>query len=271
MEKPRTPMQYISWWNSLFRPQINKQVKNTYEHASAAVRQDFENSREFREFIRQLHNYDSQYRNLFGYDLLMKQPEDVTLEPKQWDNFISKVWRKNVVHNTNWNSDQWDFESSKPDGGWITPDDWYERIHDIVRTRIVVKYLDGVQFLVERMHSHFSSSGCHCEPDWEAREDGYYAAHLNLTRHYQLPIGLQLETKRVCVEVQVTTQIKDVITTLTHRYYERKRHTLELPDIKWQWDCDCTEFAPNYIGHILHYVEGAVMQIRRREEVNDRH
>ena len=264
-------MHYISWWNDHFDSKIDNSVKNTYEHASAAVRHDFENSREFTDFLHQLHNYDAEYRNLYTYDLLMTKPDEVTLKPKQWDNFISKVWRKNVVHNINWHSDQWDHESSKPPGGWITPDDWYQRIHDIVRTRIVVKYFDGVQFLVQKMHTHFSATGCHCTPDWEAREDGYYAAHLNLTRDYQLPIRLQLETKTVSVEIQVTTQIKDVITALTHRYYERKRRTLEPPDRKWQWDCDSTEFAPNYIGHILHYVEGAVMQIRRREQFNDRH
>ena len=64
--------------------------------------------------------------------------------------------------------------------------------------------------------------------------------------------------------------MKDVISTLTHKYYERKRETLELPDTKWQWDYNSEEFSPNYLGHMLHYIEGAVMQIRDREQTNDK-
>jgi hypothetical protein len=38
--------------------------------------------------------------------------------------------------------------------------------------------------------------------------------------------------------------------------------------MKWQWDYECNEFAPNYIGHVLHYIEGAVMQIIKKEQLN---
>ena len=64
--------------------------------------------------------------------------------------------------------------------------------------------------------------------------------------------------------------MKDVITSLTHKYYERKRESLEPPSIKWQWDYMSDEFTPNYIGHILHYIEGAVMQIREKEQAHGR-
>jgi ppGpp synthetase/RelA/SpoT-type nucleotidyltranferase len=137
-----------------------------------------------------------------------------------------------------------------------------------VRTRIVVKYFDGVEFLLDKMCNHFRDYSCRCEPDWEAREEGYYAAHLNVAHDYELPVGLETQKKIICVEIQITTQMKDVITSLTHEYYERKRERLEPPDIKWQWDYKSDEFLPNYIGHILHYIEGAVMQIRNREQLN---
>jgi ppGpp synthetase/RelA/SpoT-type nucleotidyltranferase len=146
----------------------------------------------------------------------------------------------------------------------------FEEIHDIVRTRIVVKYFDGVGLLVDKMCSHFSECGCQVEPDWEAREEGYYAAHLNVIRDYEIPVGLEIIKKKISVEIQVTTQIKDVINDLTHKYYERKREILNQPDIKWQWDYDSEEFLPNYIGHMLHYIEGELMQIRNREQIDEK-
>jgi ppGpp synthetase/RelA/SpoT-type nucleotidyltranferase len=268
MEKPKNPREYIIWWNENFDTKIDLAVRKLYDDISTLVKYKFEHSDEYKELIHQLHNHDAEYRHSFGYDLLMKGPEEIELDIKNWERFRSKVWRKNVVHNINWNKENWNNEGCQPNGGWITPDNWFEKIHDIVRTRIVVKYFDGVEFLLDKMCNHFRDYSCRCEPDWEAREEGYYAAHLNVTRDYELPVGLEIQKKRISVEIQVTTQMKDVITSLTHEYYERKRERLEPPDIKWQWDYKSDEFLPNYIGHILHYIEGAVMQIRNREQLN---
>lgn len=268
MEKPKNYREYIKWWNENFDTGIDLTARKLYDNVSILVKDKFENSDEYKEFIHQLHNYEAEYRHSYGYELLMKKPEEIELYIKEWEKFISKVWRKNVVNNINWNKENWNNEDCKPNGDWITPDNWFEKIHDIVRTKIVVKYFDGVELLLDKMHNHFLDCGFQCEPDWEASEEGYYAAHLNLTQDYELLFGLEIQKKRICVEIQVTTQMKDVITSLTHKYYERKRERLEPPDKKWQWDCRSDEFSPNYIGHILHYIEGEVMQIRNREQVN---
>ena len=270
MEKPQNSIDYIDWWNDNFDTQIDLAARKLYDYVSTLVKYEFENSDGYKNFIHQIHNYESEYRRSCGYDLLMKKPEEIELYTKEWEKFISKVWRRNVVCNSNWKKENWNHEDCRPEGGWTTPDNWYEEIYDIVRTRIVVKYFDGVKFLLDKMHNHFEYCDCECKPDWEAKEEGYYAAHLNVIRDYELPVGLEIQKKRICVEIQVTTQMKDVITALTHKYYERKRESLELPNVKWQWDYNCDEFSPNYIGHILHYIEGAVMQIRNREQENDK-
>ncbi len=265
MEKPNSPREYILWWNKYFEPKIDMVARNLYRDVSTTVDYDFEHSDEYTKLIQQLHNYESEYRQSRGFDLLMKKPEDIKLIPKEWDSFISKVWRKNVAQNLNWDKENWGKDKCEPLEGWITPDNWFKRIHDIVRTKIVVVYFDGVGFLLDNMCNHFQECGCQTEPDWEAREEGYYAAHLNVTRDYTFPVGLETQTETISIEIQITTQMKDVITTLTHKYYERKRETLETPDNKWQWDYNSEEFSPNYIGHMLHYIEGAVMIIRDKE------
>lgn len=274
MEKPKNPIDYIKWWNNNFDTQIDLDAKKLYGSIAATVEDQFKHSDEYKEFIHQLSNHEAEYRRIYDYDydydLLMKKPEEINLVIKNWKFFISKVWRKNVVHNTNWNKDKWTKKRCQPNGGWVTPDNWFYEIHDIVRTRIVVKYFDGVGFLLDKMCNHFEVYGCQCKPDWEAREEGYYAAHLNVIRDYELPVGLTTQKKRISVEIQITTQMKDVITTLTHAYYARKREMLDPPDIKWQWNYRSDEFLPNYLGHILHYIDGALMQIKKEGQLNDK-
>ena len=45
---------------------------------------------------------------------------------------------------------------------------------------------------------------------------------------------------------------------------KRKRITKE--NVKWQWNYKGDEFTANYLGHILHYVEGMIMEIRDKQE-----
>lgn len=262
MEKPSSPEDYIKWWNRRFDTKIDRVAAKQYQDACILVKYYFEKSTEWREIINELGNLEAEYRQSRGYDLLMKRPEDTKLCMKEWSNFISKVWRKNVVENKNWHRE--------PDTGWITPQNWFENISDIVRTTIVVKYFDGVRFLLDNLCTLLRGHDCEYKPDWEAREEGYYAAHLNVIRDYELLFGLETQTRRISVEIQITTQMKDVIRELTHKYYEKKRMRLTVPDEKWQWNYRSGEFAPNYIGHIVHYIEGAVMEIRDREQVNGR-
>ena len=33
----------------------------------------------------------------------------------------------------------------------------------------------------------------------------------------------------------------------------------------WQWNYKSDEFAANYLGHILHYVEGMIIEIRDKK------
>ena len=67
------------------------------------------------------------------------------------------------------------------------------------------------------------------------------------------------------IEIQITTQLQDVIRKLLHIYYEERRKKITEDDIKWQWDYKSDEFVANYLGHILHYVEGMIMDVRSKQ------
>ena len=103
---------------------------------------------------------------------------------------------------------------------------------------------------------------------FEAREHGYYAAHIELSFETEL-INIEHDAVkcRVIIEIQITTQIQDVIRKLTHKYYETRRESTAVvdPGRSWQWNYNSPEFIPNYLGHLLHFVEGMIMEIRDKE------
>jgi len=125
--------------------------------------------------------------------------------------------------------------------------------------------LDGVEFFVERVQDFARQFGHSFSVDYEAREEGYYAAHCYPRFEVNIPtLSWKVEATSVRFEIQVTTQLQDVIRNLTHDYYELRRSRKSTPDVKWQWDYKGPEFVPNYLGHILHYVEGMIMEVRMR-------
>ena len=190
--------------------------------------------------------------------MLFATAEAPELLRKPFDSVVEKSFRKNVVANRNW--------PDAPDSGWITPENWFYELNDIVRTMLVVKYLDGVRFLMNKIAELCTVFKFKYHGDMEARDEGYYAGHSYFITEYELPTkNWQTRRDAVRVEVQVTTQLQDVIRRLSHRHYANRRLEFEPNPVKWQWRYDDPEFTPNYLGHILHYVEGMIMEVRNRE------
>ena len=187
---------------------------------------------------------------------------DVELNVKTFDSFLNKTFRKNVIENDKW--------PEAPNGGWVTPQGrWYDSMSDIVRTRFLVRYLDGVEYLVSRIRETCSQTSDILEDRWEARNDGYYAVHAYVRQHFTVP-GPAWDDRQIgtSVELQIATQVQDLVQTLLHKYYEDRRiQPSGKQGIMWQWRYDGDEFAAAYLGHILHYVEGMMVEIRERRGV----
>ncbi len=139
------------------------------------------------------------------------------------------------------------------------------RINDIVRTCFVAKYLDGVRFLVDSLETMSKNHGLSCRNYFVSGEDGYYAAHLYIRREFEIPrMTFDTDMIEIEIELQVTTQLQDVIRRLLHIHYETRREQHDAPEGQWQWDYKSDEFATNYLGHILHYAEGMIVEVRDR-------
>lgn len=259
MERPKNITEYEGWLKQELGHRIDHRIKGRYESVVLLVRSQFEQMEFWKCLKTELAECDASYRlQTKGYPLLMAKPEELSLDIKGFDSFFLKTARKNTFENRNW--------PSEPPRGWITPENWFSKINDIVRTTIVVKYLDGVETLVNRLRQVCDRTDLNFEVEWEASEEGYYAAHIYLEKEYNIPT-LEFDSEKVSikVEIQVTTQLQEAIRRLTHKYYEERRKKIKPLDTKWQWDYESDEFIPNYLGHILHYVEGMIMEVIKRE------
>lgn len=232
--------------------------RNYYSHVSSTVLETFKESQFWCELLNNLRKYDQEFEVLTGYNLFIPKFEP-ELKIKSFKSFLEKTYRKNVLDND-------DFPK-EPKDGWIIPENWFSRINDIVRTLFIVKYFDGVKFLISKIKNLTQKHGLNLFVSYEAREEGYYAAHGNIKIEFAIPHELwDTERKEISIELQITTQLQEVIRKLLHNYYEKKRMSDKKPMEKWQWDYECDEFCTNYLGHILHYVEGMIVDIRERQE-----
>ena len=256
--KPKDIDEYKKWLKEEHSIEISDRTRTHYEAVASKIKSDFEKSEFWEQLIGNLQECDREYYLEREYPLLMSDgpPE---LYTKSFDSFLLKTFRKNVIENRNWPKD--------PDNGWILPDNWYSSTNDTVRTLIVVKYLDGVQFILDKIKSLCEQNNLNHKIHFEAREEGYYAAHLYVQREFEIPrIDWDTDKVDISIEIQVTTQLQDVIRKLLHKYYEERRKQVMGDDMKWQWDYKSDEFSANYLGHILHYVEGMIVEIREKQK-----
>lgn len=250
--------EYTIWLSDRSSKIQVERARTRAESVAARVRDHVEESDFWQSLKASLENVNDEYTSRYKYKLFISTQAPQILV-KSYDSILNKSYRKNVLTNRAW--------PNPPGGEWITPVNWYERLNDIVRTSFVVKYLDGVDFFVRHLQEVADRCGYYFTADYEAREEGYYAAHCYVAFPIGIPtIDWNVETVNIRLEIQVTTQLQEVIKNLTHGYYESRRSRETVPDVKWQWDYKCPEFVPNYLGHILHYVEGMIMEVRNRGE-----
>jgi len=203
---------YPAWLESRLKVKLERE-NNRYERESVSIVRAAQQSPLWTAYQRTKTELADTYLARTTYPLFVEsQPEDILRKP--WSSFLHKTYRQNVSRNDNW--------PDEPSGGWLAPDNWFQRVHDIARTTIVVKYLDGVETVTKAFKgtaNALSLDDFACE--FEARETGYYAAHMRAGLDFSLLDTEWSESKvHGQFEVQVTTQLQEVIRRLTHREYE---------------------------------------------------
>ena len=63
-------------------------------------------------------------------------------------------------------------------------------------------------------------------------------------------------------EIQVTTQMQDVLRAMTHVYYRERRIKPQPKSADARWNFSSPDFRATYLGHTLHLLEGIVAELR---------
>lgn len=250
---------YCTWYKNKFDIELYSKPSSIYEYVITKLQKDIANSAFWIELNANLSNYNDEYYLLNGYSLLRNDP--IQIFTKTYLSLINKTYRKNILLNSNY--------PDAPSTGWITNENWFIQINDLLRTTITVRYLDGVKYIVDKIHELAVKHNYGFEVDFEAREEGYYAAHITIKGNFSIIDSDWNECQIICpIEIQVTTQLQDVIKDLLHKMYEEVRITEnQEDDYKWQWNHKSLEFSSNYLGHILHYVEGMILEVRDKQKI----
>lgn len=132
--------EYTDWLRDNHSVSVDQRMRNHYLIATDAMKRQLCDCSFWQRVTAELPNFDSLYQERTAYDLIVDSNPDVLTKP--FDSFLIKTYRRNVNANSNW--------PEPPDGGWLLPDNWLSRVNDLVRTTIVVKYLDGVGYLIEK-------------------------------------------------------------------------------------------------------------------------
>lgn len=208
----------------------------------------------FKQLEVDLRHWDEVERSRTGAPLLMTL-EAPQLVQKPFASAVNKCFRKNCAGNQSF--------PNPPNGGWVTPVTMYSRLNDLLRSTLVCKYVDGPAKLAQFLNNRAASMGLASRFDAESREQGYYAYHFYVT----IPVGLlqsdfsEVETL-LQVELQISTQLQEVMRKVTHDFYEDVR-SLDVPDDgKWKWEIDSNRFRAGYVSHALHLLESIIVQLR---------
>jgi len=258
-QKRPTYEDYPEWLASKLGAGIGAKEETHYRISSQLIQQQTLQSEFWLALADELPDAESEYLVQKGFPLYANTQQKPDLVRKDWESFKLKTYRKNIRDNPKW--------PREPSGGWVLFPSWYSQVGDIVRTLIVVKYLDGLEFLAQRISEVAETHGLRVKQEKVARDEGYYATHVDVLGTVTLP-GVDWDEidVEVSVEIQVTTQLQDNIRQLLHFSYEAARSASTPKD--WKWDYRSPEFSANYLGHVLHYLEGKVMAAREAHDAS---
>lgn len=262
-KKPDFGARYFEWLEDTWQGDLRELREGRYLHQQADLRQAFKSSEFWREVSMKLDDWAEAYRQETKAALFQSPPTLPKLASKPWSSFLSRTWRENVRDNDNW--------PEPPKGGWWLPDNWFERAWDVVRTRLVVRYMDGVRMLASTLVECAKAPphGLPARFEAEAKQNGYYAFHVYVCQPFEVveedtPLECDAKLERWSeVEIQVMTQLAEVISELTHTYYENSRLAAPgtLPPL---WDEDIDEAQAIALSHQSAAIELQVMSLRAR-------
>ncbi len=191
------------------------------------------------------------------------------LVPKGWRSVVDKLYRINIEDNpsdslppfipTVLDSAQ---RKQATRQSWITATNAHEMIDDLIRTKFVVPFADGVVDVGGRVAAALAAGGTPRFRRFHAKDSGYHAQH-----YYGLvpvDVGDEGEPRMVALEIKILTKMQDLLGELTHLLYEKQR-TGAVPTVKKRklaWQLGDPAFRATYVGHAGHHLESAICELK---------
>ncbi len=141
-------------------------------------------------------------------------------------------------------------------------------IDDLVRTRVVCRYIDGVEFLASKMEVLAKEMNLSPKRDREGRLEGYFAQHLTIDADVYYRLGGASQPTRIRFEVQLASELATTMWNSSHPFYKFAQESSK-PAESWQWNPKDPQFIANQLGHVIHLADGLIVQLRGAKEMRD--
>jgi ppGpp synthetase/RelA/SpoT-type nucleotidyltranferase len=179
---------------------------------------------------------------------------NLKLVKKPYESAIDKSFRINAL----WN----DGFPNEPKKGWVTPRNLHFYFNDGIRSYLVCRFIDGPRFIAEQLTNYAKSLGLKSRFYSQERDEGYYAYHFYVTINvYFIDESFKKVNSEIEIEIQLTTQLQEVLKSLIHEFYQANR-LKQSSNSKWKWEYKTNRFRVGYISHALHLLESIIVEIR---------
>lgn len=190
---------------------------------------------------------------------------------KSWPSVVDKLYRFNVEENEQSPNPPFIRSVQERVAGnrhsqtqqWITPRNIHEFADDLIRTKFVVPFVDGVVEVGDEIHRLIDSQSLPRYVKYHAKDSGYHARHFYCLLQVPAASG---ESRSVAVEIKVLTKLQDTLGELTHLLYEQKR-TGRVPSEqkrKLAWLIESPDFLASYVGHSAHFIESQFVSLKNQ-------
>lgn len=262
IKKPKTITEYTEWAkNVLFTDFEDSRSKNIYTVNLQAFFNTVSEHDFFKGLDEKLSLWSEEYKNQTTSQLLMDN-STLNLLTKTYESALDKSFRENILLNKSF--------PEPPKKGWVTADNLFKHFNDGLRGLLVCKFIDGPSFLADKLSAYANQLGLQSRQYSQARDDGYYAYHFYVSFKVELiEKDWKKQESKVEIEIQITTQLQEVLRSLTHQFYEQKRLQIDVDTSKWKWNYTSNQFKAGYLSHTLHLLEAIIIQLREYSRKED--
>jgi hypothetical protein len=255
MDRPHTIEEYLAWAKSAFSIDFNDRAYvNLYNANLNNAVNSISESAFYTGLDNKLQDWGEEYKLQTGSILLMDSG-GLTLLKKPYSSAIDKSFRRNVLWNKRF--------PEEPQKGWMLPENFFATLNDVIRSTLVCKFIDGPSFLANKLAEYATGLSLDSTSYTQERDEGYYAQHFYVKFQIDLlDISLRDQQSELEIEIQLTTQLQDVLKSLTHHYYQQTRILSEKENTKWKWEYNTNRFRASYLSHTLHLLEAIIVQLR---------